>query len=51
MGQNEDLILRLRRTATVIDAWDLQDNPPLTDWSALMDDAADALEALTEEES
>jgi len=50
MGENQQLIDRLRRVATMIDGWNSEINPPLTDWSALMDMAADAIEALEAEE-
>jgi hypothetical protein len=46
MGTNQPLIDRLRRVATMIDNWNREINPPYTDWSALMDQAADAIEAL-----
>lgn len=47
---NEHLIERLRRVATICSEWDLSDTPPFADWSELMDEAADALEAMEEED-
>jgi hypothetical protein len=39
-----DLRARLRRAADECSAWDPDMNPPLTDWSMLMEEAADALD-------
>lgn len=45
-----ELIERLRRAATAMEEWDSSMNPPYSDWSTLMEEAADVLESLTEEE-
>jgi len=39
-----DLRARLRATAIECSAWDTDLNPPYTDWSMLMEEAADALD-------
>ena len=49
-AMNEMLIERLRAVATLMTEWDTNVNPPLTDWADLMDEAADALEAVEEDE-
>ena len=40
---NSDLIERLRSAATAASGWDPTDNAPYTEWSDLLDEAADAL--------
>jgi hypothetical protein len=49
---NEALIKRLRNTANAVVDWDDDNlNPPFTEWAALLDEAADALEAFEEDEA
>ena len=44
-----DLRQRLRLAADECSAWDTDLNPPYTDWSMLMEEAADALDEVEDD--
>jgi hypothetical protein len=45
----DDLVNRLRQAAAECSSWDNGLNPPLTEWSDLMDEAANAIEELEDD--
>ena len=49
MNETKALVKRLRRAADAISDWDPDERPLYTDWSSLMEDAADAIEALEDD--